>query len=125
MNCLKCGVPIPDDQVFCETCLKQMEKCPIPPDYVVQVPVEPPEELQKKQSRRQRRPVKPEEQIQHQKAVIRSLSTALTLVLLMFVMCIAAFTIYFLQDDKIPVTGQNYNTSETVTPSEVQKPTGE
>ena len=125
MNCLKCGVQVSDDQVFCETCLKQMEKCPIPPDYVVQVPVEQPEEPQRKQARRQRKVLKPEEQIQHQKTVIRSLSTVLALVLLMFVMGIAAFTVYILQDQKIPVTGQNYSTSETGKPTEIQKSTGE
>ena len=44
MNCVKCGRGIPEDQVFCETCLQEMENYPVNPGTAVHVPARPAED---------------------------------------------------------------------------------
>lgn len=39
MNCLKCGREIPAQQVFCESCLKEMAGQPVKPGTLVLLPV--------------------------------------------------------------------------------------
>lgn len=41
MNCMKCGVEIKGSQVFCESCLSEMQRYPVKPDIRVQLPVRP------------------------------------------------------------------------------------
>lgn len=41
MNCMKCGREISGDQVFCDHCLADMEKYPVRPDIVIQLPKRP------------------------------------------------------------------------------------
>lgn len=41
VNCMKCGKEIPDNQVFCDDCLKTMQDYPIKPDAPVQIPKRP------------------------------------------------------------------------------------
>lgn len=38
MNCMKCGRETETEQIFCESCLEEMEKYPVKPDTVVQIP---------------------------------------------------------------------------------------
>ena len=38
MNCLRCGRETEQEQVFCASCLKTMEKHPIKPGTAVQIP---------------------------------------------------------------------------------------
>ena len=38
MNCVKCGREIPEDQVFCEICLTEMENYPVKPGTAVHIP---------------------------------------------------------------------------------------
>lgn len=38
MGCMKCGKETDSGQVFCESCLEVMEKYPVKPDTVVQLP---------------------------------------------------------------------------------------
>ena len=38
MRCMKCGKETSDSQVFCDSCLEVMEKYPVKPDTVVQLP---------------------------------------------------------------------------------------
>ena len=44
MNCVKCGRDIPEDQVFCEKCLAEMEMYPVNPGTAVHIPTRSPEE---------------------------------------------------------------------------------
>ena len=54
MNCIKCGVTIPENQVFCDACLADMEKYPVKPDITVSLPHREEAPVSKKKSRRQR-----------------------------------------------------------------------
>ena len=38
MNCMKCGVEIPEQQVFCDHCLQIMEQYPVKPDAHIHLP---------------------------------------------------------------------------------------
>lgn len=38
MKCMKCGTTIPSEQVFCNTCLEDMERYPVKPGTPIQLP---------------------------------------------------------------------------------------
>ena len=64
MNCIKCGVNVPENQVFCDACLSVMDKYPVKPDITVTLPQRNEIPVSKKKSRRQRtlppEPVRPD-----------------------------------------------------------------
>ena len=39
MNCLKCGIEISGEQVFCDSCLADMERHPVKPGTPVNIPM--------------------------------------------------------------------------------------
>lgn len=59
MNCMKCGKETQSDQIFCTECLAIMEKYPVKPGAVVQIPAQPP----KKQQHHRRPVLSAEEQV--------------------------------------------------------------
>ena len=49
MQCMKCGLEIPDTQVFCDGCLEMMDKYPVKPGTPVNIlPRKPAEKTQRK-----------------------------------------------------------------------------
>lgn len=38
MYCMKCGTKLPDDRVFCDSCLAEMERYPVKPGTAVYLP---------------------------------------------------------------------------------------
>ena len=114
MNCMKCGRKIPDEQVFCDKCLEQMEAYPVKPGTVVQLPTQT-SALPKKPVRR----VLPlEEQNKLLKKYIFRLWGALifTIVLLIGAIWVA---IYSLHDEEFQfLPGQNYSVAETTQPTD-------
>ena len=56
MNCVKCGREIPEDQVFCEHCLAEMERYPVNPYTAIHIPARPQEEIVKKPVKRKHIP---------------------------------------------------------------------
>ncbi len=115
MHCLKCGCVIPEDQVFCDACLTEMDRYPVPQETVLQLPVRKTEEPPKRPSRKVHRALSPEEQIQRQKSTIHSLAVTLVLVILTMGMFLGALLIYYFKDERLPIIGQNYQTEETQT----------
>lgn len=69
--CMRCGREIPDDQVFCQDCLKDMARYPVDPNIVVQLPIRKNPSIGKKTPRR--RSPSPEEQVLSLKRRIRIL----------------------------------------------------
>ena len=59
MGCMKCGKDTQANQIFCADCLSEMEKYPVKPNTVVQIPVQP----AKKQVHHRRVTATPEERI--------------------------------------------------------------
>lgn len=72
MNCVKCGKETRENNVFCEECLAEMEKYPIRPGTVVQIPSRR-EEPERKPARKAKEQT-PEEQIASLKKTIRFLT---------------------------------------------------
>lgn len=106
MRCMRCGIEIPEQQVFCKTCLAKMEKDPIKPGTTVQLPnreVLPPV----KKKFRRHWDAKPEEQLKHQKLVIRCLCAALAVSVAAFVLA-AGLLLKLLDERTTPDIGQNY-----------------
>lgn len=111
MNCMKCGREIDAEDAFCPICLGLMEKYPIRPDVVVQLPnrQEPPA---KKAPSRKRAPA-PEEMVLKLKKRNRILIVTLAL-LLCACTALALLSIDALRElDVQRFLGKNYNTVET------------
>ena len=111
MNCLKCGSETVSEQVFCPECLLEMEKYPVRPGTVVQLPSQKSHSVAKKAPKR--KTVSPEEQV---KILRKRLKTVTILFLISAGLAIAlAFpAVEHLMEDHFKI-GQNYNTVTTPT----------
>jgi len=108
MTCMKCGVEIPENQVFCDHCLEVMDQYPVKPDVHIHLSKRALEnDVVKKPAKKKRAPT-PEEQIAALK--MKVLRTRLFAVILAFLLCIcAAFLALKVYEDYFaPATGRNY-----------------
>lgn len=108
MHCMKCGIKIEDQQVFCADCLTEMEKYPVSPNVTVQLPPRNAAPPAKKKSRRAR-DAKPEEQVRYLRLATRCLTAALAVTLVAFILA-AAMLLRLLEEQDQPGIGQNYGT---------------
>ena len=118
MNCMKCGRETPSEQVFCEDCLVEMEKYPVRPGIVVQLPVRK-ESSPKKVSKRKAVPL--EEQVRCLKKRTRMLTIAFLLTAALAA-AMAYPAIQYLLEDHFKI-GQNYSAIVTIKPTEFTNPT--
>lgn len=88
MNCMKCGVTIPDQQVFCDHCLSVMDQHPVKPDIRVHLPKRAAASDVEMKLARIKRTLTPDEQISELR--IRIMRLRLTVVILIFVALILA-----------------------------------
>lgn len=106
MRCLRCGRET--DQTFCQTCREDMDRYPVKPGTIIQLP----KDRSKSYTRRSinwRDRISPEIQIENQKRIIRRLSGAVAaLLVLLIVMGFVMFRV--LQNPGQPPVGQNYST---------------
>lgn len=119
MNCLKCGRDIEAGQVFCPDCLAEMEKYPVKPGTVIQLPSRPETPVQRKQPRK--RTLSPDEQLLQLKKRCRRLTIVLVLLALItaFLGFVASSAIYKLDIQRF--WGQNYSaaSAETTEPETI------
>ena len=80
MNCMKCGREYDSDMAFCPACLEEMEKYPVRPDVVVNLPHRQASLPKKAPNRKKART--PEEQIERLKRRNRRLFILLCLTLI-------------------------------------------
>ncbi len=113
---MKCGREIDEAQVFCPECLTEMEKYPVKPGTVVQLPARPKVAPVRKNTRR-RPQLNQDEQIKHLKKrvwILRSL-LALTMALLITA---TSFLIWRMNKEDVTILpGQNYTPEETTEPT--------
>lgn len=112
MTCMKCGREISADQVFCDGCLKVMEKYPVKPDTAIQLPKRKEQAAAKKQASRKRQ-LSPEEMVLHLKKQYKRLVFCLVVAILLLA---AAVVVIFLQAKEEPVplpVGRNYTIDTT------------
>ena len=114
MYCLRCGRETEEDQAFCLECQKEMAKCPVDPNAVVQLPVRKQAPPRKPAKRR----ISPEEQVKFLRRRIRLYTCLLAAALLVIVgLSIPAIRDYGKEQFQI---GQNYSTVKPSTaPTEI------
>ena len=93
MNCIKCGVKIPEEQTFCDACLADMEKYPVKPDVTVVLPHRD-DNPSRKKMRRQRAP-STEEQLKRVKSRLKMAHLTLAVVFVCFLL-VAALLLQYL-----------------------------
>lgn len=109
MNCMKCGREVQAEQVFCQSCLADMEKYPVKPDTVILLPKRPAHQAAKRAAPKKRFR-NPEEQISHLRRVIRWLVIAV-IVLILTLAIVSAVSIHIIgQEDVASYIGRNYST---------------
>ena len=109
MNCMKCGISINEEQVFCDQCLQDMQRYPVKPNVQVTIPVRPVVSATKKRNRRHRGSMQ-DEQVRRLRFKLRLAHAALIVVLIAF-FALAAIMVKYLSDNRTEyVPGQNYNT---------------
>lgn len=111
MNCMKCGVEIDENNVFCPSCLEDMSRYPVAPETVVQLPQQ---QRVSKKAPRKHTPT-PEEQLKRAKNQIGWMYVILVIVI--FVTVVFAFIAFDLQNkyDFSNILGQNYSIVENFT----------
>lgn len=108
MNCVKCGREAPENRLFCDECVEEMEKYPVKPDAVVLLPPVNSTAAKKKPVRK-KAVLTPEEQVKKLKSRVRVLA-ALVLILSLMMGAMTYVTITTM-DDILDRTswGQNYS----------------
>ena len=108
MNCVKCGREIPEDQVFCEHCLAEMERYPVNPDTAIHIPTRPQEEeIVKKPVKRKHIPTAEELLLKTRKKLRRN---RIAVVMLLLICGVLSFVVgqMVLELDFQRLVGQNY-----------------
>ena len=115
MNCMKCGREIEETQVFCPECLTEMEKYPVKPGTVVQLPTRSTAAPVRKPARRRPQP-NPEEQVKLLKKRVWFLRALLALTMALLITA-TGFLIWRMNIEDVKILpGQNYRPEETTAP---------
>lgn len=114
MNCMKCGVEIPEQQVFCDHCLQIMEQYPVKPDAHIHLPkrisaVEPVKKPGKK-----KRSLSQEELIASLKLRVLRLRLAVAVLTFLLLVAIGLFGLNLYQQHNAPIIGKNYTIDTTI-----------
>lgn len=111
---MKCGRETVSEQVFCPDCLAEMEKYPVRPGTVVQLPSRKAPSVLKKQPSK-KRTVPLDEQVRILKRNCRKLTILLVLVTILAVL-LSVPAVKHLCEDHYKI-GQNYTTVTPTTPN--------
>jgi len=109
MNCMKCGRKIEEAQVFCPVCLAEMEKYPVKPGTVVQLPKQIPQQPVKKPVHRRKVTVPLEEQIKTLRKWARMLALALVLAIALLIGAGYLMVRQYIDLENSVLPGQNYS----------------
>ena len=111
MSCMKCGRDVAEGQVFCESCLADMDRYPVKITAPVQIP------SRKSADPRPRQPVRrklsSEEQIRRLRRHNRVLSFLLALSMMAAIFFGYIAVIHFMEEERF-LPGQNYSTMATL-----------
>lgn len=108
MNCMKCGVEIPENQVFCDHCLSVMEEYPIKRDIHIHLPKrEDSQETVRRSGKRKRAPTA-EEQIAALRMKVLRLRLAAAILAFLFCVSSAFLGLKLYEEYIAPQTGRNY-----------------
>ena len=109
MNCLKCGKKTTRTDAFCQECMEVMERYPVKPGTVAQIPNRSAIQAEKKSQPHKREP-SPAEQLAHLRGVLRWMTV--TVVILSLLLCLTAgILLHLINNDTANYgIGQNYIT---------------
>ena len=109
MHCIKCGQEIEPNQVFCPSCLADMEQYPVNPGTPVYIPT-----VSWSVRKQQRFPTTPapEEQIRQLQKKLNLVTGCLIAALIALAVSCGVLLYIFQQPDRLP-TGQDYNVTDT------------
>ena len=106
MNCLKCGRELEMEQVFCDDCLLEMEKYPVKPGTVVQLPHRRETTNVRKSQFRRKANLPLEDQVKSLRFRVRLLTILLAVVSILLILLSYPAIKEILDEDYLP--GQNY-----------------
>ena len=106
MKCLKCGRET--GQTFCEGCLEDMDRHPVKPGTIVQLPKDRSTSYTRRNQNWQPM-ISLETRVEKQRQTIRLLSVTVVVLLLMLIGCCITL-LWTLQSQSRPSVGQNYST---------------
>lgn len=94
MACMKCGKETDNGQVFCDSCLEVMERYPVKPDIVVQLP--PVRTLGSDKKSARKKELSPKELLRKQRKLLKRYQylTLLLLLLLTVSLALLIFVLY-------------------------------
>ena len=121
MQCLKCGREIDDSLSFCDGCRAQMEKYPVRPDAIVQIPKR---TVSQKRAGRKQKTFTEEDarRLWKQNLILTVLSGIMTVI----VVVQTRVFVSHLRNDHIKFDGKNYTVVNTIpTESDVSRETTE
>ena len=110
MNCLKCGKKTGKTEAFCQECMEVMERYPVKPGTVAQIPNRNAIQAERKAQQLKHEPT-PAEQLLRLRGVVRWMAIAVAV--LSVLLCITGGLLLFLinQDSGGYGIGQNYITT--------------
>lgn len=106
MNCLRCGADVAEGETFCERCLADMEKYPVPEDSYVMIP-------KRSDPDRRAQVRKPSLSVEERLSIsnMKLKRARIWIAALMLVIAgLCAFSAWLLMQEKKPALGQNYST---------------
>lgn len=120
VQCLKCGVDIPEGQVFCDSCREAMAQYPVRSNVLIQLPPS--------RTYGKRPPVKrgPSDAERIHRLRMQKMRMGIVIAVLSAIIVAGGVLAWFhLKQDQKPVTGQNYTVTtpatEAAVPSESTK----
>ena len=120
MNCMKCGRETGEGRVFCEACLTEMEKYPVKPGTVVQLPRRRNDPVGKKNHPRRKAPPALEEQVRTLRRQNRILIAVFAVTLALLAVT-GYFTVqHLLESEGNFLPGQNYSAVTSTEPQETE-----
>ena len=111
MNCMKCGVEIPENQVFCDHCLSEMESFPIKPGTHIHLPKQALTTDAPRKAPKKKRSLSQEEQLSALRLKVQRLR--LVAAVLAFLLCLVS--VLFLYKLQRPTSGSGSATGRNYT----------
>ena len=117
MNCMKCGRETESDQIFCCTCLLEMEQSPVKPGTVILLPPQK-ASTPKKQPRKKKIPLTPEESVHKLSKKLLFYRIVAGILAIVVAALLYLNGIMFNELDLQRLIGQNYNTITETEPAD-------
>lgn len=118
MSCLKCGNETPEGENFCQKCLEDMKRYPVPEDTYVMIP---------RRSESERRSVRKQTLSDAEKLTVLRRRLKRTrifgIIMTVLVVLLCGVSVFLFVREQKPALGQNYSTVTSTTSTTGSMPT--